>query len=51
MSASDRFTAYLRLPFLAEPVTLRIGVRRLTAWREYRSTPGAPAQHQGLTLV
>jgi hypothetical protein len=52
MSASDRFAAYLRLPFLAEPATLRIGVRRLaTAWRDYRSTLSEPAQHQSLTLV
>jgi DNA-binding transcriptional MocR family regulator len=52
MSASDRFTAYLRLPFLAEPATLRAGVRRLaTAWRDYRSTLGQPATHQSFTLV
>jgi len=52
MSASDRSTAYLRLPFLAEPATLRTGVRRLAiAWREFRSTAGEPAHHQSLTLV
>jgi DNA-binding transcriptional MocR family regulator len=52
MSASDRYTAYLRLPFLAEPETLRLGVRRLaTAWRDHRSTLGEPVQHQSLTLV
>ncbi len=52
MSASDRYTAYLRLPFLAEPETLRLGVRRLAAaWRDYRSTLGEPAPHQSLTLV
>jgi DNA-binding transcriptional MocR family regulator len=52
MSASDRYTAYLRLPFLAEPATLRIGVRRLaTAWRDYRSTVSEPAQHRSFTLV
>jgi DNA-binding transcriptional MocR family regulator len=52
MSASDRYTAYLRLPFLAEPATLRIGVRRLAAaWRDYRSTVGEPARRQSVTLV
>jgi DNA-binding transcriptional MocR family regulator len=52
MSASDRCTAYLRLPFLAEPETLRLGVRRLaSAWRDYRSTFGPPVQHQSLTFV
>jgi DNA-binding transcriptional MocR family regulator len=52
MSASDRYTAYLRLPFLAEPATLRVGVRRLaTAWRDYQSSLGEPVQQQSLTLV
>jgi len=53
MSVSDRYSAYLRLPFLAEPATLRIAVRRLaTAWRDYRSTLGeSTSQHQSLLLV
>ena len=52
MSASDRYANYLRLPFLAEPETLRLGVRRLAAaWQDYQSSLGEPAQAQSLTLV
>jgi DNA-binding transcriptional MocR family regulator len=52
MSASDRYSAYLRLPFLAEPETLHKGARRLaTAWQDYQSTVGKPAHQQSLTLV
>jgi DNA-binding transcriptional MocR family regulator len=37
-SATGRFENYLRLPFLAEPETLRAGVKRLAAaWKDYRS--------------
>ncbi len=38
LSAVGRHERYLRIPFLAEPETLRTGVRRLAAaWKEYRS--------------
>jgi DNA-binding transcriptional MocR family regulator len=38
MSAAEAHARCVRLPFLAEPETLRIGVGRLsTAWRDYRS--------------
>ena len=38
LSADESHTAYLRLPFLAEPETLRRGVDRLaTAWRLFQS--------------
>ena len=51
MSASDCCTTHLRIPFLAEPETLRLGVRRLAAaWRDHRSVLVTPA-HQRLTLV
>ena len=37
-SAVGRHESYIRLPFLAEPETLRAGVKRLTAaWKEYPS--------------
>jgi DNA-binding transcriptional MocR family regulator len=39
MSAAGQQLEYLRLPFIAEPETLRIAVRRLAAaWRDYQST-------------
>jgi DNA-binding transcriptional MocR family regulator len=38
-SAAEAQTRYLRLPFLAEPETLRAGVERLAAaWKEYQDT-------------
>jgi DNA-binding transcriptional MocR family regulator len=40
MSATGRYTSFLRIPFLAEPEALRTGIRRLAAaWRDYRSGP------------
>jgi len=39
MSASGMQSRYVRLPFLAEPATLRVGIDRLAAaWREYQSS-------------
>ena len=44
LSADESHTAFLRLPFLAEPETLRRGVDRLaTAWRLFQSPPGRTA--------
>jgi DNA-binding transcriptional MocR family regulator len=38
MSATEAHTQWLRLPFLADPETLQIGVSRLSAaWRDYQS--------------
>ena len=38
MSATERYRRFLRVPFIAEPETLRTGILRLAAaWREYRS--------------
>jgi DNA-binding transcriptional MocR family regulator len=40
MSASERYTEFLRIPFIAEPETLETGIRRLAAaWREYQAGP------------
>jgi DNA-binding transcriptional MocR family regulator len=42
-SAVGRFENHLRIPFLAEPATLRTGVTRLAqAWKDYQSS-GQPA--------
>jgi DNA-binding transcriptional MocR family regulator len=39
MSAADEHAGYLRLPFFAEPATLRLAVDRLAAaWNDYRSS-------------
>ena len=39
MSAAEEHAGFLRLPFFAEPETLRTAVDRLAAaWREYRAT-------------
>lgn len=41
MSASEEQSAFIRLPFLAEPDKLRVGVTRLAAaWRHYKSSGG-----------
>ncbi len=40
MSATGRYAGYVRIPFIAEPESLRTGVRRLTAaWSDYISGP------------
>jgi DNA-binding transcriptional MocR family regulator len=50
MSAAEQQTAFLRLPFLGDPETLRTGVRRLAAaWREYRSEPRE--RRQGVAII
>jgi DNA-binding transcriptional MocR family regulator len=50
-SAEGRYEGYLRIPFLAEPETLRAGVKRLAAaWKEYQSN-GVPASDQRLFVV
>jgi DNA-binding transcriptional MocR family regulator len=37
MSATERFTSFLRVPFIAEPESLRTAIDRLAAaWREYK---------------
>lgn len=45
MSPTERYAGFLRVPFIAEPETLRTGIRRLAAaWREYQSgTHGSTA--------
>jgi DNA-binding transcriptional MocR family regulator len=53
MSPTERFADYLRIPFIAEPESLRAGVRRLaSAWREYQSGPhrtrAVADQHLGM---
>jgi DNA-binding transcriptional MocR family regulator len=53
MSPTERHAGFLRIPFIAEPETLRTGIRRLAAaWREYQSgTHGATVltgQHLGM---
>jgi DNA-binding transcriptional MocR family regulator len=50
-SAVERYENYLRIPFLAEPETLRTGVKRLAAaWKDYQSN-GQPARDQRLVMV
>lgn len=53
MSPTERFADYLRIPFIADPESLRAGVRRLAAaWREYQSGPhrarAVAEQHLGM---
>jgi len=54
MSATERHAGFLRIPFIAEPESLRTGIKRLAAaWREYQSgarreTPMAAEQHLGM---
>jgi DNA-binding transcriptional MocR family regulator len=51
MSAAGQHARFLRLPFLAEPETLRIAVRRLSAaWREYDSSDRKDGV-QGVSMV
>ena len=44
-SAAGKYVGYLRLPFLAEPETLRTGARRMAlAWKDYaNAAPPVPA--------
>lgn len=45
MSATGMQSRYVRLPFLAEPATLRLGIDRLAAaWREYQSSTRGSAR-------
>jgi DNA-binding transcriptional MocR family regulator len=51
MSPTGGHTDFLRLPFLAEPATLRMGLGRLSAaWRDYQSTDRRERQ-QSVALV
>jgi DNA-binding transcriptional MocR family regulator len=50
-SALGRCENFLRIPFLAEPETLRAGVRRLSAaWKDYQSN-GQSKRDQRLVVV
>jgi DNA-binding transcriptional MocR family regulator len=50
-SALGRCETFLRIPFLAEPETLRTGVKRLSAaWKDYESN-GQPGRDQRLVVV
>jgi DNA-binding transcriptional MocR family regulator len=52
MSASGVQSRYLRLPFLAEPATLRQGIDRLAAaWREYQSSTRGSARVSPLDMA
>jgi len=51
MSVTEAHTRHLRLPFLAEPETLRTGVARLSAaWRDYQSADRRERQ-QSIAIV
>jgi len=52
MSASGMQSRYVRLPFLAEPATLRQGIDRLAAaWREYQSSTRGSARVSRLDMA
>jgi DNA-binding transcriptional MocR family regulator len=52
MSASGTQSRYVRLPFLAEPATLRLGIDRLAAaWREYQSSTRGSARVDRLDMA
>ena len=52
MSAAGMQSRYVRLPFLAEPATLRLGIGRLAAaWREYQSSTRGSARVGRLELA
>jgi DNA-binding transcriptional MocR family regulator len=52
MSASRIQSRYVRLPFLAEPATLRLGIDRLAAaWREHQSSARTSARGGRLDLA
>ncbi|MBV9507289.1 MAG: hypothetical protein JO323_20030, partial [Acidobacteriia bacterium] len=53
MSPGERFAGFVRIPFIAEPESLRAGIDRLAAaWREYHSGAYGSAafvgQHLGM---
>jgi len=53
MSATEQYARFIRIPFIAEPESLRVGIRRLAAaWRDYQSghqgTVPMVAQHLGM---
>ncbi len=51
MSDAEQHASFIRLPFLAENETLRMGVRRLAAaWREYQSA-GTRGRRTNVALV
>jgi DNA-binding transcriptional MocR family regulator len=51
LSADESHTTFLRIPFLAEPETLRRGVDRLaTAWRGFHS-PGRTSRRQRVAVL
>jgi DNA-binding transcriptional MocR family regulator len=51
MSAAEKHSRFLRLPFLAEPETLRTAVDRLSAaWRDYQRTD-RPERRQNVAMV
>jgi len=50
-SAVGRHANFVRIPFLAEPETLRAGVKRLSAaWKDYESN-GQPVRDQRLVVI
>jgi DNA-binding transcriptional MocR family regulator len=50
-SAVGRYERFIRLPFLAEPETLRAGVKRLSAaWKAYQSS-GQPVRDPRLVVI
>jgi DNA-binding transcriptional MocR family regulator len=50
-SAAGRYESFLRIPFLAEPETLRTGVKRLSAaWKDYHSN-SRPARDPRVVVV
>jgi DNA-binding transcriptional MocR family regulator len=54
MSATERYAGFIRIPFIAEPESMRTGIRRLAAaWRDYQSGPGraTPMVEQHLGMV
>ena len=50
-STLGRYERFLRIPFLADPESLRTGVKRLSgAWRDYQSN-GQPRSNQPDVVV
>lgn len=51
MSPVGKHESFLRLPFLADPETLRVGVKRLeAAWKDYQSG-GRPVREQQVAVL
>ena len=53
MSPTERHAGFIRVPFIAEPETLRKGIHRLAAaWRDYQAGPhratAMAEQHLGM---